>query len=328
MFIRDMSTRSKLRWGLSTGLALAALFAGIFTMPRGAAVRADNAIKLDLHDLPEAGLTLISAADQSFDQMLNDVPLLPELTPLREKLKPFSVFVMNGGAQTVVGYRIVWKITSGEGRGRTSTHDLLGAPSLMERWKQPPGPGGDPRQSVIRPGSSQLVSLLPVPRVAPNGGPMSFGWAGSFPGASPMLDTKSQGQSQNSSPADRVAASAARYIELGSRELAQSSKISVSIDGAVFEDGSFVGPDETGFFLHIQSEMTAKGDLYRELLDLLNAGKPDTDLDARLAEIAASKGSLSLNSTQPINTMALKACSHASSPAYGSTRGGRGPLIF
>ena len=210
----EMLTRSKLAWGLSTGLALAALFAGIFTMPRGAAVRADNAIKLDLHDLPEAGLTLISSADQSFDQMLNDVPLLPGLEAFRERLKPYSVFVRNSGAQTVVGYRIVWKVTNAKGRDVPSIHDSLAAPLLMEMWNQPPGPGGDLRRSGIQPGSSQLVSLLPVPRVTPVGATFAGGWTGSSLGGSARIDPVSKDQLQNLSPADQMAAVAARAIRV------------------------------------------------------------------------------------------------------------------
>jgi len=93
-----------------------------------------------------------------------------------------------------------------------------------------------------------------------------------------------------------MAAAAARAIEGKTHELAGSSKISVSIDGAVFEDGAVVGPDETGFFSSVQTEMTAKDDLYREFLDMLNAGKPDADVEARLAELTGNKLGLSLRS--------------------------------
>src|SRR5215831_7363251 len=288
MSITSMLMKPRLTWGLSTVLAVAVLCAGIFTMPTPRAT-ADDSIKLDLHDLPEAGLTLVTAADPSFERMLNDVPLLPGSEPLRERLKPFSVFVRNGGTQIVVDYRIVWKVANAAGWERTSTYDTGDGPSLMEGWNQPFGPYGDVRGSVIRPGSSQLSSLLPVPRGAPNGGPMSFGWGGSFPGAPPMAEAGSHGQSQSGSPDDRIVASAARYAELETQQLSVSSKISVSIDGAVFEDGSFVGPDETGFFSRLQSEIKAKHDLFQEFQDMLNAGQPDADVEARLAELTGSK---------------------------------------
>jgi hypothetical protein len=267
-------------------------------MPGGGA-RAYDAVKLDLHDVPEAGLTLISSADQSFDQMLNDVPLLPGLEAFRERLKPYSVFVRNSGAQTVVGYRIVWKVTNAKGRDVPSIHDSLAAPLLMEMWNQPPGRGGDLRRSGIQPGSSQLVSLLPVPRVTPVGATFAGGWTGSSLGGSARIDPVSKDQLQNLSPADQMAAVAARAIEGKTLQLAGSSKISVSIDGAVFEDGSFVGPDETGFFSRVQTEMTARRDLYREFQDMLSSGKPDADVDARLAELTANKGIPSMNVTPP-----------------------------
>ena len=296
MITSEMLTRSRLFWGLSTGLAVAVLCAGIFTLPGGKA-KANDAIKLDLHDVPEAGLTLISSADQSFDQLLNDVDLLPGLEAFRQRLRPFSVFMRNGGAQTVVGYRIVWKVTNVAGREIPSTYQSLDGPLLMEYWNQPNAPGGGVRRSGIQPGSSKLVSLLPLPHVTPVGATFAGGWTGSSMGTAAGVGAAGHDRSQNLSPADHMAVGAARAIEGKIRELAGSSKISVSIDGAVFEDGSVVGPDETGFFSNVQTEMTAKHDLYREFLDMLNSGKPDTDVEARLAELTGSKPGLALSST-------------------------------
>src|SRR5215471_8647907 len=279
MSISGILMKPKLTWGLSTVLAVAVLCAGFFTMSTPRA-RADDSIKLDLHDVPEAGLTLITAADPSFERMLNDVPLLPGLESFRERLKPYSVFVRNGGTQTVVGYRIVWKVTNAGGREISSTYQSLDGPSLMELWNQLNVPGGS-RGSGIQPGSSQLISLLPLPHVTPVGATFAGGWTGSSMGTAAGVGAAGHDRSQNLSPADHMAVGAARAIEGKIRELAGSSKISVSIDGAVFEDGSVVGPDETGFFSNVQTEMTAKQDLYREFLDMLNSGKPDADVEAR-----------------------------------------------
>jgi hypothetical protein len=294
MATSETLTRFRLFWGLSTGLAVAVLCAGIFTLPGGKA-KANDAIKLDLHDVPEAGLTLISTADQSFDQLLNDVVLLPGLEAFRERLKPYSVFVRNSATQTVIGYRIVWKVTNAAGREVHSTYQSLDGPSLMEFWNQPTVPGGT-RRSGIQPGSSQIVSLLPLPHVTPVGATFAGGSTGSSMGAAAGVSTTGRDQLQNLSPADRMAAMATRAIEGKIHELAGSSKISVSIDGAVFEDGSVVGADETGFFSNVQTEMTAKHDMYQEFLNMLNAGQPDADVQARLAELTGSKPGLGLSS--------------------------------
>src|SRR5215467_7733711 len=131
MTTSEMLTKTRLFWGLSTGLAVAVLCAGIFTLPGGKA-KANDAFKLDIHDVPEAGLTLISSADQSFDRLLKDVDLLPGLEAFRERLRPFSVFMRNGAAQTVIGYRIVWKVTNTAGFQQVG--QLAAAPSCDAGW--------------------------------------------------------------------------------------------------------------------------------------------------------------------------------------------------
>jgi len=49
------------------------------------------------------------------------------------------------------------------------------------------------------------------------------------------------------------------------RQLSESVKVIVSIDGVLFADGTFVGPDSQGYFGSLKAEIDARRDLVEEI---------------------------------------------------------------
>ena len=54
------------------------------------------------------------------------------------------------------------------------------------------------------------------------------------------------------------------------RQLSESTKVTISIDGVLFVDGTFVGPDSQGFFRSLKAEIEARRDLIEEMAQGLN----------------------------------------------------------
>jgi hypothetical protein len=49
-------------------------------------------------------------------------------------------------------------------------------------------------------------------------------------------------------------------------ELAHTTAVNVSVDGALFDDGTFVGPNTTHYFERLQTQLSSKQDLLKELV--------------------------------------------------------------
>src|SRR6185295_4351954 len=63
-------------------------------------------------------------------------------------------------------------------------------------------------------------------------------------------------------------------------DLLQASDITVSLDGVFFDDGTFVGPNVSGFFERIQAMVSAKLDLISEIALANEQGKVEEAFDS------------------------------------------------
>ena len=75
----------------------------------------------------------------------------------------------------------------------------------------------------------------------------------------------------------------------------ESVKVTASVDGALFADGTFVGPDTKHFFATLTAERDARKELYTEIVELMKAStKPEAAVDHVQALVNTKLGS-----TQP-----------------------------
>lgn len=231
-------------------------------------------IKMHIKDLPQHHLRLISPSDPSFDERLRK-ELKGESNEVIDTLKPFSVFLENKGEKAVVAYLIQWCFTKPDGGNQYYRKFVMSPQALME---------GENLSSEVRrragqvePNSAIFLSLL-----SPDGS----GILRTEVSPKEAEEFKQGKRFDQRSLWQRFSAQAEKYTE-----------ITVSLDAAFFEDGTFVGPDTTNFFEQTQAIVNAKRDFLNELAaGLSNSGGNRDSLYGRLRE----------TSNQPIESLDSK----------------------
>ena len=220
-------------------------------------------IKVHKKDLPEHSLTIIGPSDPYFDALLS-AHLKGEPNEVIDRLKPFSFFVENKSKQTVVAYMVQWCFTTPDGITQCYRQSLSNPRALMD---------GDnlsedmmKQSGRIKPGATRFFSL-----VAPDG---SGGF--SVPARPEELEQLKRGALPDRDTLFQ------RY----SAELSKYSDLTVSIDGAFFDDGTFVGPDTAGFFDETKAQISAKYDLLNEIARGLSKGKSKDEIFKDLVDTA------------------------------------------
>ncbi|HKV41678.1 MAG TPA: hypothetical protein VJX67_20915 [Blastocatellia bacterium] len=235
----------------------AVMSAAVFTL-LGLARRAGANVRPEIlystKDLPEHGITLIAPSDAAFDGLFRK---LPSRYTADEALRAFTVFVENRSPSTVVAYALDWELTDSAGQTKGQISGSVGATLLMEHYQTAPLGDG----MTIPPGSAPPAFFeSPGPQMrepAPGGG--TAGEARS---------------SLGNQEGGALAAPANTHREALRLELARhlaarresTVAITVSLDGAFLDDGSFVGPDTSGFFEKIKANCDARRDLYTSFL--------------------------------------------------------------
>jgi hypothetical protein len=62
--------------------------------------------------------------------------------------------------------------------------------------------------------------------------------------------------------------------------------MSVSLDGAFFDDGTFVGPDTTGFFARVEAMRNGQRDALRDMINDKRLGRSDAEVFKHLEDVA------------------------------------------
>jgi len=232
-------------------------------------------VKLNVKDFPEHGVTIISASDPSFDGMMTALLSNRPHAPVDE-LKPFSVFIKNAGKGEIVAYKLRWACMKAD---RTMVYKESSHSSAWILMNE----GGDTReqaaahaQNVIRRNSTWFYSLVAPPQ----------------PLESPRTELDSGYRIvANDDNADQLRQiledpSEKNVLKALNAELAQYTSITVSLDGAFFDDGSFIGSDSTNFFGAVKAQIDAKYDLLRDVQDSLKSGKASGEILRGLKELA------------------------------------------
>lgn len=224
-------------------------------------------IKIHIKDLPQHNLRLIAPSDPSFDERFRK-ELKGESNELVDIVKPFSVFFENKGERPVVAYLVQWCFTRADGSNQYQRTAILNPQALME---------GEnlslelSRQSGrIEPDSATFISLV------------SIDGSGILRAE---VTAKEAEEFRQGKPVDHTSllqrfAQAAEYAE-----------ITVSIDGAFFDDGVFVGPDTSNFFAQTKAAIDARHDLLSEIAISLPNSAITTDSLYRRIQVTAAQTS-------------------------------------
>lgn len=201
-------------------------------------------VPLKAKGLPEHGLVIVGPSDEGFDNLA--AAYLTNITDTTiNSLKPFSVFLRNSGDMSVIAYKLKWEVKRKNGtisilsNGRTNSRRILNTE--------------DPSAGVIEPGSVLFCSMV-----------------GCFDVTVPKDQERSvstavlQAQTQDGEP-HLESTNVNPLVSNARTELMQSSGISVSLDGALFSDGTFAGADTTNLFSWVNSVIDVNRDMFQEI---------------------------------------------------------------
>lgn len=225
-------------------------------------------VNLNVKDAPEQGLYIITASNPSFDKLLA-LYMKRHPSVSIEAIKPFSAFIENRTEKTVVAYKVKWDCVKADG----TVVDNVTAVTILWALTNGAGPNTEATvardKMVIRPHSSVFVSpLAPTEQIEDT----AVNAARPEDDAQIMFALKSL-----------------------NAELSSYTSITVSIDGAFFNDGGFVGVDTTGYFDEIKAQVDARYDVLRAIQSGIEQGKTGDEL-FRPAEEAANAPKIKLTS--------------------------------
>jgi hypothetical protein len=220
---------------------------------------ASQAVGIRIHakDLPEHGLIIVKPSDPEFD-VIAFASIKNLTTDELEALRPFSIAIKNTGTKTLVAHTIIWEGVNLEGRHKSYVLSYANSEVFTDRiefWSSIDQTNLD---KTINAGSSRLLSLVPARRQS---GP-SGGGGGSRGG--PIKDDEDMDLRQ-------------RRGQL-STQFMRYSDLTISIDGAFFEDGEFVGPDFSRSFERLEAQVESKRALRTFVAESLRSKKAPAEI--------------------------------------------------
>lgn len=209
-------------------------------------------VQINIKDLPGHDLKLIAPTDPLFNGKLSTL-LKNHPNSLAESLKAYSVLLENTGKKTVIGYRLRWDLIKADGTVSMRQAGGINMGAFMDEARSglenPSLSGG----FAIGPGALVFVSLAGSSGDNVNG--RINGYASGSANRS-ILDQLRQGAKDKQYPS---------LADIITAELQTCTSITVSLDGVFFEDGTFVGPDTTEFFVTVEASVNARRDLMQEI---------------------------------------------------------------
>ncbi len=275
-----LGKRSRILYGLALGCILVCV--SVYSLQIIGA-KASEDISMNIKDLPERGIRIISPTDAQFDNLLEDFlhnhskqQNRPEIST--DIIRAFSVFMQNTGQENVVGYWLIWELTNIEGKTVSHVKTFLNGSYIAQSRGKTAGPEIGRDQFVVKPNEFQFVSLLPISEES----------SGAIYSGNKSKDYRGHYDDQRLAASNR---DSARAIDLLIKELKETVSIIVSVDGAFFEDGLYVGPNKTNFFERVHAQYEAKRDLYAKIQRIIRGKERPEKVSGFLNEIADARWS-------------------------------------
>jgi hypothetical protein len=205
---------------------------------------------IHVKDLTRIGLRLVGPKDAEFEQIAESF-LGGSSADLQSTIKPFAVLVRNESLRAVAGYIVVWRVELDDGSIRTFPQAFL-TPALLQGARSSEAPF---RKYALAPGCTHFCSpVVGAPRGA-------YTYRQVI--QEPTTDLEEQLRQAN-----------IEFISV----LRQSRAIEVSLDGAFFEDGTFVGPNSRKFFEQVRGQIDGERAVLEEFSRELKAGVDSSDI--------------------------------------------------
>lgn len=239
-----------------------------------------NMMKLTAgNDLQNYGVEIISSASDNFDSVLRQyIGSDDSLISLVGSAKPFAFFIKNNSRKEIVAVSLRWKFTDPNGRSVEIPQSEANPGVLMGIKPLDPQMAG--KTSLINSGEMKFFTyfndLIGHKIAFAN---MRF--------KNPSINYRYQIDSENTE---------SDISNLNSQKedfLSCYDDFSMSIDGIVFNDGTFIGADENFFFDTLNGDIQARKDILTALAEAKSAGKKDADI---LEDILAKTSNVTVNS--------------------------------
>lgn len=200
-------------------------------------------------DFPEHGVHLIGPSNPSFAQLAQ---LIKSNEDSVTAVPP--VFLQNTSKHSVVGYRITWECVDKAGIVDVRHKSNIISYVFLH---------GDE--------SDRIQAMACDVRVME---PNSI-WFISLDGPTERVQDVDAGQTEKWMPGSEL-----------QRISTQCSKVTISLDGVFFDDGTFLGPDTTAFFNEVESQMDARHEILSKVEADLKSGVRVEDIFRKLEQIA------------------------------------------
>ena len=199
-------------------------------------------------DLAEFGLPLVGPESPTFSALVRDIEDRPQFfgswSP--DDLDTAAV-LLNQSGQAIITLAHVWQYTNAEGRTRTSRYSNLGSSTQVDVLCGLAEVGQYPGVFIL-PGSKRLITESGV-----------FG---------NNLDVLPPDSAERSGTFVAGGGGGGIHRRLSD----ESTEIELYLDTAIFEDGLCIGPDDSGLFESLTSDLQRQRDTAREIVGVLGKG--------------------------------------------------------
>jgi hypothetical protein len=208
-------------------------------------VRARNASPMlkvqNAQSLAQYNIFIVDQSDPSFDGLFTAlVKVPPDLAP---DVKQFSVFITNNSDRAVAAYLVRWEFVQADGRIVPSSQAYARLRSLDgSAQSEPP---------ALAAHSSRLVSQ--INEIETRTAPATY-------------------IGDHNLPADKQAtikSGTTQSLSALQNQLKTSASWSASLDSILFTDGTFAGPDTSGYFDRLKAQFDGRADFLQELSAIL-----------------------------------------------------------
>lgn len=214
------------------------------------------------NDLQKYGIEVIASTDANFDSELRQyIGNKDSLVSIVESAKPFAFFIKNNSSKGVVGVSLRWKFSYSDGRSDEIPQSEANPGVLM--GMKPLDPNLIGKTNLIN--SKDMKFFTHFKQMIGHG--VDF--------ANMRVKNPSINYPYRVDPnplAISVMNSQKEQILRGYADF------SVSIDGIIFDDGTFAGPDQNFFFDALRGTVQARKDILTDLIEAKSSGKRDTEI--------------------------------------------------
>jgi hypothetical protein len=222
-------------------------------------------VSLKIKDIREHGLVIVGRSDPDFESL--NGTLSKEGVRLDLSIQPY-VFIKNLGNKRMIAYSLKWELLKDDGRVVTKTRSYSREDILM--GKEAPEDPSD--RIVLRPNAARLFSLA------------GYG-DGQEISLTPVSTTGAKSDTEILQKLEQTG-----LLTGVGKELNHTVGVTVTLDGAFFEDGTFVGPNTSRFFERTSMQIDAKNHMVQEILKRLNQGDTPADVMKYLSAKADTLG--------------------------------------